>query len=312
MLLGERVAGSFRDPSGFIYRADGEILRQVNRRYQAEFDLLTGSGLYDSLAASGMLVSHQEADGAGSPDPENAYKTIRPERIPFISFPYEWSFSQLRDAALTTLSIQKEALTFGMTLKDCSAYNIQFLRGRPVFIDTLSFERYEEGMPWKPYRQFCQHFLVPLALMSLVDVQLGRILRVYIDGIPLNIASAMLPARTRFSPGFAMHIHMHARTQNRYADTAIEQKKFERKMSRVALLGLLDSLEGMVRKLRWTPAGTESRRSSRGILASCLPQRCGIWAPTRAFTAGWRARRARRLWRSTWTRPASRRTIWRW
>ena len=98
---------------------------------------------------------------------------IKPELIEFISYPYEWCFSQYQDAALTTLEIERRALSRGMTLKDCSAYNVQFQSGRPIFIDTLSFETYREGEPWTGYRQFCEHFVAPLALMSLLDHRLG-------------------------------------------------------------------------------------------------------------------------------------------
>jgi len=92
--------------------------------------------------------------------------------VPFISYPYEWSFGQLKDAVLVTLAIQKRAMKAGMSLKDASAYNIQFYRGKPILVDTLSFEAYREGEPWVAYRQFCQHFLAPLALMAIRDVRL--------------------------------------------------------------------------------------------------------------------------------------------
>jgi hypothetical protein len=115
------------------------------------------SGLYKALVEIGLMVSHEEVAYPGA-RPECAYKLISPEPVPFISYPYEWSFSQLKDAALTTLSIQKKALGFGISLKDCSAYNVQFVKGKPVFIDTLSFEKYSEGSPWVAYRQFCQHY----------------------------------------------------------------------------------------------------------------------------------------------------------
>ena len=110
-------------------------------------------------------------------------RLIRPEIVPFISYPHEWSFSQIKDAALCILEIQKSALEHGMTLKDGSAYDVQFYMGSPLLIDTLSFESYEEGTPWTPYRQFCQHFLAPLVLMSRVDIRLGKLYRRYIDGI---------------------------------------------------------------------------------------------------------------------------------
>ncbi len=140
--LPEHQKSSFRDPSGFLFTRDGQLYRQVNQRYRSHYDQLIGSGLYDELVAAGLLIPHQEEES----DPglsDDAYKVIRPEPVAFISYPYEWSFSQLKDAALTTLAVQVKALDHGMILKDASAYNIQFHQGRPVLIDTLSFEIYQ-------------------------------------------------------------------------------------------------------------------------------------------------------------------------
>ena len=159
------------------------------------------SGLYDKLVKARLLISHVEVDQTPA-EMELAHKILQPERVPFISYPYEWSFSQLKDAALATLSIQRRALKLDMSLKDASAYNIQFVRGKATLIDTLSFEMYKEGQPWVAYRQFCQHFLAPLALMALRDVRLNQLLRVYIDGVPLDLASELLPSKTRFNFGF--------------------------------------------------------------------------------------------------------------
>ncbi|MCX6840726.1 MAG: SAM-dependent methyltransferase [candidate division WOR-3 bacterium] len=183
------------------------------------------------------------------------FKVIAPDVIPFVSYPYEWSFSQLRDAALATLSVEKSALGHGMSLKDASAYNIQFRACRPVLIDTLSFEEYREGEPWVAYRQYCQHFLAPLALMSHTDVRLGQLMRVNIDGIPLDLASRLLPGKTKLVLGLATHIHLHAQAQRRYADKPV--KPAGRRMSRMAFLGLIDSLESTTRKFEWKPQGTE-------------------------------------------------------
>jgi len=248
---------SFRDPSGFIFRRDGKLLRQINQRYAADYDLLMSSGLYEKLIKAGLMIPHSEvAELPAEPDP--AYKVIQPERLPFVSYPYEWSFSQLKDAALATLSIQKRALKAGLSLKDSSAYNIQFVRGKPALIDTLSFEKYREGEPWVAYRQFCQHFLAPLALMAHTDIRLGQLLRVYIDGIPLDLAARLLPRRTRFNFGLLTHVHLHARAQQRYADKAVERpQKNSGRMSQQQLLGIVESLEGAVKKITWEPAGTE-------------------------------------------------------
>jgi hypothetical protein len=190
---------------------------------------------------------------------EIAYRVIQPERVAFISYPYEWSFSQLKDAALLTLSIQKTALELGLSLKDASAYNIQFHHGRPILIDTLSFEAYQEGKPWIAYRQFCQHFLAPLALMAYRDVRLNQLLRVYIDGIPLDLASKLLPFHTRLKFGLLAHIHLHASAQKKYAD-APEQAQTRSQggsVSKLGMTGLIDSLKGAVSALKWEPQGTE-------------------------------------------------------
>ena len=256
----ERVAASFRDPSGFVFRRDGELFRQVNERYREDYDLLIISGLYDALLSDGSIVSHEEVDIAPAVA-DGAYKVIKPEPLPFISYPYEWSFSQLKDAALTTLSIQKRAVEHEMSLKDASAYNIQFLGGSPVLMDTLSFERYREGEPWVAYRQFCKHFLAPLALMSYVDVGLGKLMQTDIDGVELGLASKLLPWRTKMRLSLFMHIHMQAKFEARYSDPAAAAKKAVsttgRKMSMMSFLGLIDNLEGAVKRLAWKPAGTE-------------------------------------------------------
>ncbi len=251
------LSASFRDPSGFLFRRQGVLYRQVNQAYQPHYDQLMQSGLYERLVKARQLVAHEEA--AVAPEaPGLAYKIIRPQVIPFISYPYEWSFSQLKDAALLTLTIQKKAIDAGMTLKDASAYNIQFIGSRPVLIDTLSFETYREGDPWVAYRQFCQHFLAPLALMALVDVRLNSLLRNYIDGIPLDLASALLPWNSRLNFGLGLHIHTHAGAQRRYAGKGVNPGQVSnRKVTRMAFLGLIDSLESTVRKLQWKPEGTE-------------------------------------------------------
>ena len=250
----EVVPSSFRDPSGFVFRRDGLIYRQVNGVYKEDYDRLMDSGLYKGLVEEGLIIPHEEVALQGAVSP-TAYKVIKPEQVAFISYPYEWSFSQFKDAALSTLNIQKKALEFGMSLKDCSAYNIQFIKGKPVFIDTLSFEKYKEGSPWVAYRQFCQHFLAPLALMSYRDVRLAQLSRVHLDGVPLDLASPLLPFRTRFSFSLLSNIHLHARSQTHYADKRVNTRR--PKLSRLGFIGIINSLESGVKGLKWNPGGTE-------------------------------------------------------
>jgi ribosomal protein L11 methylase PrmA len=249
-----QLSASFRDPSGFLFSRGGALYRQVNRKYQQEYARLMESGLYEKLVKAGLLIPHTEVNQAPA-EAENAYKVIQPERVAFISYPYEWSFGQLKDAALATLSVQKRALKRGMSLKDASAYNIQFVHGKATLIDTLSFETYKEGQPWVAYRQFCQHFLAPLALMALRDVRLSQLLRVYIDGVPLDLASELLPWNTRLNFGLLTHIHLHAGAQKKYAGEEIHSRRGA--MSKQALSALIESLDSTVRKLEWKPGGTE-------------------------------------------------------
>lgn len=249
-----QLSASFRDPSGFLFSRSGALYRQVNRAYEQEYARLMESGLYEKLVKAGLLIPHVEVEQAPA-DEETVLKVIQPERVPFISYPYEWSFGELKSAALATLSIQKRALKLGMVLKDASAYNIQFVRGKATLIDTLSFEIYKEGEPWVAYRQFCQHFLAPLALMALKDVRLSQLLRVYIDGVPLDLASELLPSKTRFNFGLLTHIHLHAGAQKKYSGEEVKSRSGS--MSKQAMTGLIESLEATIQKLDWTPRGTE-------------------------------------------------------
>ncbi len=255
MKRNNQLGASFRDPSGFLFIRDDILHRQVNQVYAADYDRLMTSGLYEKLVEAGRLIPHVESEV--QPAAPDAYKILRPERLPFISYPYEWSFGQLKDAALATLSIQKRALKYGMSLKDASAYNIQFYQGKAALIDTLSFEAYQEGEPWVAYRQFCQHFLAPLALMAYCDIRLSQLLRVHIDGIPLDLASRLLPSRTRWNVGLASHIHLHASAQKKYSEASIAEARHGRTMSKAALTALIESLQNTIRKLEWKPTGTE-------------------------------------------------------
>ncbi len=254
-MTGSVLPSSFRDPSGFVYRRDGVLYRQVDQSFREQFDRFLSSGLYGALTDAGLLVRHEEVDLSLAAAP-GAYRVLRPEPVSFISYPYEWCFSELRDAALATLRIQRTALEHGMSLRDASAYNIQFRDGRPLLIDTLSFEPYREGEPWIAYAQFCQHFLAPLALVAYRDVRLAQLLRVHIDGIPLDLAADLLPFRARLRPGLLLHLFLHARSQRKHAGEATSAGTGERRsrpFTLQAFKGLLQSLEGAVTKLRWTP-----------------------------------------------------------
>ena len=241
----ERSPASFRDPSGFVFTRGGVLFRQVSQSYRDDYDALFDSGLYDELIEAQLMVGHEVSET--EPSDDDAYIIIAPEPVSFISYPYEWCFGQLKDAALVTLDIQARSLRRGMILKDASAYNIQFYRGKPTLIDTLSFERLEVTRPWVAYRQFCRHFLGPLALMSKRDPSLGLLARAHIDGVPLSLTSRLLPFRSKLSFPLLTHIHLHASAERRYAGA--DSTGSSRKMTMSAHLGLIDSLYRVVNKM---------------------------------------------------------------
>jgi hypothetical protein len=244
-----KLSSSFRDPSGFVYRKDGEVYRQVNPVYKEDYDSFLNSGLYELLASKKLLIPHEEVSLDLRFD-DTAYKVLKPEIVPFISYPYEWCFSQLKDAALALLQIQQLALEHGFVLKDASAYNMQFYRGHVALLDTLSFQKYTEGSLWQAYRQFCQHFLAPLALAAHVDYRLLGLSYKYIDGIPLDLASTLLPRKTKLFPGILMHIHMHAASQKKHERSYKEKSVRKGTVSKNGMLGMVDSLSSTISKLR--------------------------------------------------------------
>ena len=238
------IKSSFRDPSGSLYIKNGILYRNISPVYREHYQYALNSGIYNTLIEEKLLIPHRQ----------EGPHTIIPEIIPFISYPYEWCFSELKDAALMTLKIQKRALDFSMTLKDGSAFNIQFFKGKPIFIDTLSFEKYQEGSPWVGYRQFCQHFLVPLLLMSYRDLRLNKLSSLFIDGLPLDLASSLLPWRTYFKPLSLIHLHIHAKSQKQFAQ---KEKLPNWQISKKSLFILIDSLESGIGKLVWRRQKTE-------------------------------------------------------
>ena len=244
---------SFRDRSGFLFYYENEIYRIINFSYKKQYEKFMNSELYQKLEEKNLIISHSEIENLDIDC--DYYKIIKPEKIPFISYPYEWSFSQLKDAALLTLRIQKAAMKYGMTLKDGSAFNIQFHNGHPIFIDTLSFEIYEEGQIWKPYKQFCQHFLAPLALISKKDVRLNLLSKTFIDGIPIDLAAKLLPKTTFGNFGLMAHIHAHAKSQKHYEDKDAKIK--QKTLSKRSFEGLIESLKSSIEKMTWNENNTE-------------------------------------------------------
>ena len=269
---------SFRDPAGYVFRREGVIYRAIQPTGAEDWAAFVDGGLAADLIERGLMIEHEPAPVELAPRP-GAAAVIRPRELILISYPYEWAFSQLREAALLTLEVQSRALNAGMWLRDASAYNVQFDRGRPILIDSLSFEAADLKAPWPAYRQFCKHFLAPLALMAHRDVRCGLMLRDFIDGLPLDLAAGLLPGRTRLG-GLLPHLHLHAAADRRTQQAQIsgaadvdQQAKpaRARPMNKTRHEALLDSLRRAVEGLRlelgshWLSYGHQTSYSPAGM-----------------------------------------------
>jgi hypothetical protein len=235
-------SSSFRDPSGYIFIDEGSLKRVINPIYFKQYHALNDSGFFKALFKSNSLIHHKELSRS-----EDEI-IIQPEPISFVTYPYEWSFNQYKEAALLTLKLQKFALDHGFSLKDASAFNVTFSKGKAIFIDTLSFDFYVENSPWRAYKQFVTHFLGPLLLAKYHGTQALALLSIFIDGVALQMISSLLPFKTRMHPFLYSNIHLLAKFESKHsADYNGESKVTS--LSKKGQLNIINSLYDFIKKL---------------------------------------------------------------
>ncbi|MCU0360967.1 MAG: methyltransferase-like protein 9 [Bacteroidia bacterium] len=241
--------GSFRDRDGVVFFEGTNCYRTIHNHYSNTWDKLEKSGLYRELVEEDKLIPLEPCDKTQFTElSENIYKIYKAPVLPFISYPGEWSFSQLKKAALLTLYIQKKAIEKGFCLKDASAYNVQFIGNKTIFIDSLSFDIYEEEKPWQAYAQFCRHFLAPLLLSHYGIPEAHTFFLSHMDGIPLQTCSKLLPWKSRFHILAYTHIHLHAKLEKKHAaDRVLNFKGLS--YSRKKMLSLIEHLEMEIKQL---------------------------------------------------------------
>ena len=206
--------GSFRDPSGQIHHLQDRILRTVEEEAAEHFTFARDSGILAEFTERQLIVGSEEVDSSllCQPTQPDRYVIEHP-KLPFISYPYEWSFMLLKAAALHHLDLHSAALERGMTLSDASAYNIQFLGPRPIFIDILSLRKYREGEFWTGHSQFCNQFLNPLLLRALLGVSHNAWYRGSLEGIATTELAQLLPLRRKFSWNVLSQVVLQAKMQ---------------------------------------------------------------------------------------------------
>ncbi len=213
-------AGSFRDRHGRIYYIGDLVYRGISAQALREWEMLAATSFFKQLLQEGKIVRTERVEPAQRPGAAGLQEwagVLRHDRIPFVSYPYEWPFGMLKDAALLQLEILERALDEEMTLKDASSFNIQWFGAQPVFIDIPSFEKLVPNTPWLGYRQFCKLYLYPLFLQAYKDVAFHSWLRGCLDGIDPEEMNRLMSKRDLFRPGVFMDVYMQARLQAKFA-----------------------------------------------------------------------------------------------
>ena len=253
-------AGSFRDHDSRVFVTPDGVHRVLSRTALKDWEALAASELWRELQEEGRVVATRPAPLDGLPDllATEAAGALRHERVPFVSYPYEWPFSMLKDAALLQLELNLRGLRADLSLKDASPYNVQWRGTAPVFIDVGSFERLRPDEPWAGYRQFCMLFLYPLMLQAYKDLPFHAVLRGSLDGIPPHDARAVLSGE-RLRRGVLANVLLHARLEARYGDA--EGREVKREMRRAGfnqelLATNFRKLQKLVRGLEWKAGAT--------------------------------------------------------
>ena len=259
---------SFRDPDSLLEFDAIFFYRKISTNYLPHYLHFKKSGLKDRLITEGYILPFEEIVDE-NPDVGFAKEVLRTEKIPFVSYPYEWSFSQLKTAALHTLKINLIALECGMILKDSSAYNIQFIGSKAIFIDIASFEIYRSDSVWMGYQQFCKHFLAPMLLSSYKDIRLTKLLLTNLDGIDLSFTRKLLPIRSFLNSGVFLHLVLNSigiKSKNNNNNKTIKLKES-------ALRSILAHLSSTIKNLKignkdseWIDYYNRTNYSDTGLL----------------------------------------------
>ncbi|HEX5613184.1 MAG TPA: hypothetical protein VFX67_11050, partial [Burkholderiales bacterium] len=252
-----RDAGSFRDPGGTVLMSEDRVYRAIMPVAAADHSQVRGTGVLAELAARGWVIDERPADKAAlGALAGQASLVVEHPKLPFISYPYEWCFDALKDAALLHLDVHLHCLEHGVTLSDASAYNIQFDGASPVFIDTLSFRPYREGELWTGHRQFCDQFLNPLLLRSMLGIPHNAWYRGSMEGIPVQHLASALPLHRKLSWNAMKHVMLQAAFERLSGERRTSSAVREVRLPRESFRSLLGDLRKWIESLQTAASET--------------------------------------------------------
>ena len=255
----ELEPGSFRDPASRVFHGPDAVFRALTPQGFEDWRAVSATRFFQRARAEGAIVATDLLEGPAEvplPAAETYVALLRHERIPFVSYPYEWCFGMLKDAALLELELLLAGLDEDVTLKDGTPYNVQWRGTAPVFIDVGSLERLREGEPWAGYRQFCMLFLYPLFLQAYKDLPFQPWLRGSLDGISPGECRSLMSLRDLLRPGVFTHVHLHARLERRHGVSGGGDVKRELRAAgfgKELLRANARKLARVVGGLEWTP-----------------------------------------------------------
>ncbi|MDZ7698229.1 MAG: SAM-dependent methyltransferase [Deltaproteobacteria bacterium] len=246
-------SGSFRDPFGKVFTSDGKVFRSIFSPGVKTYEAAKMRGVYEHLIDKRLLISHEETQVDESAAEGAVYCLAHP-CLPMVSYPWEWSFSMLKDAALLHLEAMEILVPRGFWLRDASAFNVQYDGKQLVLIDTLSIGKRTPDSPWVAYGQFCAHFLAPLAIAAYCDIRLLSLWRSYIEGFPLDLVVKMLPSIKKYRPGIFMHLKLHSAAQasaDKKEDITKIRSSEKIKVGDKGLIGIVSSLKRTIDRTNW-------------------------------------------------------------
>ncbi len=256
----KKEASSFRDNKGSIYYLDDKVLRIVNKSGAKNIDFILKNKILEESINHKYLINTKILNKQELPNFFSKFEYVfESELIPFISYPYEWSFEQLKIAALHHLDFQIFLFERGAVLRDSSAYNIQFVGSKPCFIDLLSVKKYEEGEYWIGYKQFCENFLNPLLLGSLKGICHNNWFRGSLEGIPTVELNKILSVKDLIVPKIFTHVYLQAKLNVKsIEDTKKISSKYKKLKSlpKSSYISIIYQLKDWIKKLSFKKENT--------------------------------------------------------